>query len=116
MFVVMSQDVTMAREIPNPESRIEIGRRLRLLRDAEGKTQAQMAKLAGLTTASAWNNYERGIRRIEMDSALELRRQLNIPLEYIYQGEMGRLPGDTLEKIHARMVIEAQEAKKKPPR
>jgi DNA-binding XRE family transcriptional regulator len=59
----MSPNVTMAREAPNPESRIEIGKRLKLLRDALDKTQLQMAHLAGLTTPNAWTNYENGSRR-----------------------------------------------------
>lgn len=113
MFVYMSQDVTMVRESPNPESRAEIGKRLRLLREALGVTQATMAKHAGLTTTSAWTNYEKGIRRIGMDYAFRLKARLNVPTEYIYHGEMTRLPYDLAEKIHALLIVRTSRGRRK---
>lgn len=115
MFVVMSQTVSMAREEPNPNSRQEIGKRLKLLREALGKkTQMQMAQMAGLTTASAWTNYEKGIRRIELDNALMLQQRTGAPIAWIYHGDMRGLPYDLAENVHALMVVAGHKSGRKP--
>jgi transcriptional regulator with XRE-family HTH domain len=101
----------MAREAPNPESRIEIGKRLKLLRDALDKTQLQMAHLAGLTTPNAWTNYENGSRRIGLDYAFKLKMRIGASISYIYHGDMSDLPADLAEKINALMAQAPRKAK-----
>lgn len=101
---VVSQTVTMPKEEPNPQSRVEIGKRLLILREALGKTQAQMAKLAGLASASAWANYELGDRRIGLDHALRLHTLAGVPIAYIYHGSLADMPADLLEKIDAALA------------
>ncbi len=114
MFVYMSHTVTMARELPNPESRIEIGKRLKLLREALQATQGTMARHAGLTSASAWTNYELGDRRIHLDNALKLKATLGVSIAYTYHGDMSGLPVHLAEKIHALMVLGGSRGSQKP--
>lgn len=94
----------MPREEPNPQSRVEIGKRLWILREALDKTQAQMAKLAGLASPSAWANYEKGDRRISLDHALRLHALAGVPITYIYHGSMADIPSDLLDKINAKLA------------
>lgn len=101
----------MPREAPNPESRPEIGKRLKLLREALDKTQAEMAHLAGLSGAPAWNNYEMGFRRIGLDYAFKLKMRVGASITYIYHGDMSDLPQDLAEKIAALITQSHRKAK-----
>lgn len=91
------QNVPMKRNV-DPYSQAEIGRRLKLLRDALGHTQATMGTLAGVTN-KAWQNYEKGYRKIEINAVARLRGSLGVTSEWVYFGNIANMPADLLEKL-----------------
>lgn len=71
-----------------------IGERLRALRVGLGHehSAAGFARLVDMTP-QAWNNYERGLRRISLDEANKLVRKFGLPLDWIFYGTAtDRLP------------------------
>lgn len=69
----------------------EIGARLKLLREAMQMEQAAFARLVGIEP-QAWNNYERGFRRISIDQAKKLCATTGVSLDWIYRGIAAGLP------------------------
>src|SRR5262245_39561537 len=59
----------------------ELGERLKLTREALGLAQVDLCRRTGIST-QAWNNYERGAKRISVDNAIRLRERLGIPLDW----------------------------------
>lgn len=102
MYAYLDTAAPMPRESANPYALGEIAKRLKLLRDALGNTQATMASLAGATPA-AWGNYESGIRRIRIDEALRLCSTVGVTLDWIYRGNVAQLPGDLIERIQLEL-------------
>lgn len=98
MLAYMETFPPMARDLPNPYSLGEIAKRLKLLRNALGNTQGTMGALAGVTD-KAWQNYEAGIRRIEIDAVTRLRAALGVTSEWVYYGNLAQLPAELLEKL-----------------
>lgn len=94
--------VMPGRDPVNPYAVSEIGKRLKLLREALGKTQKTMGDLSGVTD-KAWQNYEKGIRRIEIDAVTRLRENLGITSEWVYYGNLSQMPDDILDKMQLRM-------------
>jgi transcriptional regulator with XRE-family HTH domain len=83
----------MSRDIESPYSMTAIARRLTLLRKGLELSQAEMAAYAGIS-GNAWSNYEKGIRRIDLDAAFRLENSLSVPQEWVYRGVTLRLPDD----------------------
>jgi len=82
------QTPAMAEEARTPK---DIGRRLVLLRHAlNDPTSAAFAERVGITPQSM-NNYERGVRRIELDKALQIVTRTGVTLDWIYRGEKSGL-------------------------
>src|SRR5262249_30852518 len=71
----------------------EIGDRLRLTREALKKNQADWCRMVGIEQ-QAWNNYERGRRRISLDHALKVVKATGVGLDWIYRGISKDLPQD----------------------
>lgn len=69
----------------------EIGERLRRIRDAKKMNQATFCRLVKIEQ-QAWNNYERGARRISLDQALKVCQFTGATLDYIYRGIEASLP------------------------
>ncbi len=111
MFAYMEHSVVMVRGVPNPASREMIAHRLFLTRKALGYTQAFMANLIGLQQ-SAWNNYEQGHRRIDVDPALRLCAVTGIDMSWIYQGNITGVPVELAEKIQLELRAEAAAERK----
>lgn len=99
----------MVRDLPNPYSLGEIAKRLKLLRSALGNTQATMGALAGVSD-KAWQNYEAGIRRIEIDAVTRLRAALGVTSEWVYYGNMAQLPAELLDKLQLEARHRARKA------
>src|SRR5690348_11900526 len=95
------------RDPPNPYSLTEIAKRLKLLRTALGKTQAVMGELAGVTD-KAWQNYEKGIRRIEIDAVTRLRANLGVTSEWVYYGNTHQMPDDLLDAMRLALKQRAK--------
>jgi transcriptional regulator with XRE-family HTH domain len=85
-----------------PEENGAIGARLRALRQTTGLSQAEFAEKLGLTE-SQWGNFETGHTRIGLDPALALVREMRVPLDWIYLGEVAWLPSDLRAKIEYAM-------------
>ena len=112
MFVFVENSAPMARSLTSPYALPEIGKRMFLLRKALGNTQAQMGRLAGVS-GNAWQNYESGLRRIELDNVFQLETTSGAPQEWIYRGVMVRMPLDLAQKIAlAEREIERQNKRK----
>ena len=68
-----------------------IGKRLSLLEDIEGESQAALAKKAGIAS-NAWNNYVHGRKRIGIENAIRVVATYDLTLDYIYLGDSTNLP------------------------
>jgi transcriptional regulator with XRE-family HTH domain len=64
-----------------------IAERLKLLRESLGLSQTDMASLVG-TSCQAWNNFERGRRRISVDQATKVCEKAGASLDWIYYGKL----------------------------
>src|SRR5262249_7138551 len=90
----------------NPPRVSETAARIFLLRKAFGKTHAEMARIAKVTR-NAWQNYEKGRRRMDIDAAMNLEDALWVPQEWIYRGVALRMPSDLAHKLEvARRALE----------
>jgi transcriptional regulator with XRE-family HTH domain len=78
----------------------EIGKRLRLTREAMGLTQAAFCRKAGLSP-SGYNQFEKGGTRPRIDSALALRDAHGLSLDWIYLGDRGGLSPHLMKAIKA---------------
>ena len=88
----------MTQPLVNPQSPEEIGKRLKKLRKALGKTQAEMAELAAISKR-AWSLIERGSRRIGVGAALRLCDLYGLSLDWIYRGNIAQLPLNIIKKM-----------------
>lgn len=76
-----------------------IANRLFLTRKALGyEEQAEFCRQIGVDK-TVYNPFETGRRRISLDVALAIRRRFAIPLDWIYCGELSRLPGEVYAKL-----------------
>jgi transcriptional regulator with XRE-family HTH domain len=76
-----------------------VGERLRRLREALGfKSAAAFCRFAEIGE-TAWNNYERGRRRIDLDQALKLAARTGASLDWIYRGQESSLPVGLASKL-----------------
>jgi len=81
----------------------EVADRLRCLREATGYTHSAAAFARWLDiTEQAWNNYERGRRRIELDQAMKIVTRTGVSLDWIYRGLEHTLPVNVAERLRNR--------------
>jgi transcriptional regulator with XRE-family HTH domain len=95
------QNPRMEDKFPRSRSQEDIGRRLKLTREALGYSQAFIAKLTGVATTT-WNNYEKGIRRPSADEVFKIVDRLHLPIGWIYDGDTSQMPGPLLETIYSK--------------
>ncbi|MBK4722720.1 helix-turn-helix transcriptional regulator [Azospirillum sp. YIM DDC1] len=81
-----------------PQSRQEIGRRLKATRDALGMSVAEICDMLGITK-QAWSQYEHGNRRPDLNPMLILADRKGVSLDWIYRGVTSHLPMDLGLKI-----------------
>ena len=74
---------------------MEIYERLKYLREAAGKTQAEIAKVI-FTSQQYYGKYENGLRPMPMDRYVLLARYYNVSLDYL----CGQI--DTPEKLYRK--------------
>lgn len=111
MFVYVEPSGPMARTQINPYSLPEIAKRLFLLRKALGLTQATIGRMAGVS-GNAWGNYEKALRRIELDNVFQLETATGAPQEWVYRGIMARMPLELAQKIElAKRELERERRK-----
>ena len=75
-----------------------IGERLCLAREALGLSQVMFALRAGMSP-SAYNQYERGKRRLAIDGALKIHDAHGLTLDWIYLGDSSGLKADLTAAI-----------------
>ncbi|WP_315759176.1 MULTISPECIES: helix-turn-helix transcriptional regulator [unclassified Bradyrhizobium] len=81
---------------------VEIGRRLRRTREAMKLNQAMFCRLVGIQQ-QAWNNYERGTRRISLDQALRVCKVTGVSLDWIYRGLAAGLPVNIINGLQEQL-------------
>lgn len=99
----MVSEGEMSAELPHEYTLSEIGMRLQLTRQAFGMNQTEFADGAGISQ-HAYNQYERGHRRPNIDAAIALRDQYGITLDWIYCGDPSGLPyklADLIKQLRA---------------
>lgn len=99
----MVSEGEMSAELPHEYTLPEIGMRLQLTRQAFGMNQTEFADGAGISQ-HAYNQYERGHRRPNIDAAIALRDQYGITLDWIYCGDPSGLPyklADLIKQLRA---------------
>lgn len=82
----------------SPRSVKAISERLELTRKALDLSQAAFVKPARLQP-TAYANWKKGIGRPDLDSAFALADAHGLTIEWIYEGDAGRLPGRIVEAI-----------------
>jgi transcriptional regulator with XRE-family HTH domain len=86
--------------LDNSLSAAVIGERLRLTREALRLNQREFCERTGLKT-SAYNKYEKGVKRPSVDAAIVLCEYYGLTLEWIFRGDQSRLPNDLVNGIAA---------------
>jgi len=84
--------------VKDPTSIPAIAKRLLATRQALGLSQVEVSRKIKISPR-AWNNYELGRRRPELDTALLMRKQLGISLDFIYAGEEVKTSSDLKRRI-----------------
>jgi DNA-binding XRE family transcriptional regulator len=75
-----------------------IARRLVRTREALGFTQSQFCEQIGVEK-NVYNPFEKGKRRITIEVAMKIRARFGISLDWIYCGEVNRLPVELFNKL-----------------
>jgi transcriptional regulator with XRE-family HTH domain len=84
--------------ISDRDFRTAVGERLKRLRLALGRSQADIAKKLGVG-ATAVSNYENGTRAVDPYDAFKLKISYGAPLEWLYGGDESALPPHLAEKL-----------------
>jgi len=79
-------------------STYDIARRIIALRTALGHNQKAFAALVEISQP-AMNNYEKGVRRPELDVAVKILQRTGATLDWIYLGDRSGLPGRLLQQL-----------------
>lgn len=82
----------------------EIGRRIVSVRRAHGLTQTAFAKRLGIRQHTL-SEYESGERRPGVDTALVMREQFEMTLDYLYAGDHSGLPLRLVDAIRTGKVL-----------
>lgn len=77
-------------------SNTDIAMRLSVLMKALERNQAAFASLIDITQP-ALNNYLKGIRRPEIDVAINIQAKTGVTLDWLYLGDRSGLPSRLLE-------------------
>lgn len=84
--------------ISDKEFRAAVGDRLKRLRLALGRSQADFAKKMNVG-ATAVSNYENGTRAVDPYDAFKLKMAYGAPLEWLFGGDESVLPRHLVEKL-----------------
>lgn len=80
--------------------REEVGARVRRLREALNLRQDDIGQLIGMV-GTGISNIEKGIRGLDPEDAVRLKRQTGVTLDWIYAGESARLPKELFKPLTA---------------
>lgn len=88
-----------------PDSREEIGKRLRQLRFAWGYESAEeWVKYIGGVDRTTWLGYEAGNRLIPVPEAIRLCARFQLSTDWIYRGMEGTLPPAVIERLRTTPI------------
>lgn len=97
----------MIADVSDAASSVEIGRRLKLLREALKMSQTALCRLAGITSPQAWNNAETGDNLLTVSNAVKLCRVTGVTMDWIYRGQIqSALPAVILEEIQRQQLLQ----------
>lgn len=87
-------------------SAVEIGKRLRLIREALKMSQTALCWLAEISP-QAWNNAETGDNLLTVTNAVALCRVTGVTMDWIYRGQItSALPAVMLEEILRQQLLQ----------
>lgn len=84
---------------PNPHP--EIAERVQRVREAFGVSQADAARIAGVSL-STWNGWETGYARLSLDGARRLKAAWGISLDYLFEGDISGLSASLIKSLSLR--------------
>ncbi len=76
----------------------DIARRVEALMTSLGHNQTSFALLVGISQP-ALNNYLKGIRRPDIDVAIQMQLRTGVTLDWLYLGDRSGLPSRLLELL-----------------
>src|SRR5580765_1894274 len=89
----------MMADAQDVSSAVEIGKRLKLVREALKMSQTALCRLASISP-QAWNNAETGDNLLTVPNAVKLCRVTGVTMDWIYRGQItSALPAVMLEEI-----------------
>ena len=95
-------------------SAVEIGKRLRLVREALKMSQTALCRLADISP-QAWNNAETGDNLLTVPNAVKLCRVTGVTMDWIYRGQVtSALPAILLEEILKRQLQQSNNHTRRP--
>lgn len=80
--------------------REDVGSRVKRLREHLDMRQEDIGLIIGMVGTGV-SNIEQGIRGLDPEDALRLKRGTGVPLDWIYAGESARLPKDMFGPLTA---------------
>lgn len=83
--------------------REETGLRLKRLREHLGLRQEDLGQIIGMV-ATGISNIEKGIRGLDPEDALRLKRSTGVTLDWLYGGDAGSLPNNLLKPMTAKVA------------
>lgn len=88
-------------------SNLDIARRITALRMALGLNSMSFAALIGVTQP-AMSNYEKGLRRPDLDIGIQFQLRTGVTLDWLYLGDRSGLPGRLLAQLPDLSVEKAE--------
>ena len=92
-----SWDMKQKRDMQNLKS---VGKRLVLTRRALDQGQAELARYLKISPQRL-NNYERGLRPLDLDLAINMVKRWRLTLDWLYLGDESSLPKGLAKDIEA---------------
>lgn len=88
------------------EQKALIGARLRLVRDALGKNQTELANEFNLSRPNRWVQWESGDRLADTYVMIRFCKQYKVPTDWLYLGDLSMMPSKLADEIRAAMSEE----------
>jgi transcriptional regulator with XRE-family HTH domain len=102
-------------DAPESQSKREMGRRLKLVREAVGLSQSGLARDIGVApvTVSAWENGRNQIDILKLASAARRHR---FSTDWVILGELSSLPEDVADRLQAIETLATETGRGRPSR
>lgn len=81
--------------------RVEVGERLKRLRETKGMVQGDVGEIIGMV-AGGISMIEKGQRGLDPEDAVRLKKATGVSLDWLYAGEAGSLPKDLFKPLTAK--------------